>query len=245
MSVFGSSLHTLSISRGTYDIETIITMLNVSDVLFEIVYSGENVFRVYNQFVIPTLTQLIHSLNKAIHLSRCVRNMNEIKELWKPAKRRGATRMMISGFKRNIYFIDLIDFYSKQHKSIQEVLGRQKSTEFYMNRGYKYVLVCIDGYSKYLMTRKLKSKSDTEVTHAMKDIIQTYGESPKHSCSDRGTEFTNAIFRTNILNKYDINMYHMDSANKAVLAERTIRDIKEHIMVPSFHSINGKVYGLI
>ena len=44
MSVFGSSLHTLSISRGTYDIVTIITMLNVSDALFEIVYSGKMYF---------------------------------------------------------------------------------------------------------------------------------------------------------------------------------------------------------
>ena len=84
--------------------------------------------------------------------------------------------------------------------------------------------LCIDGYSKYLMTRKLKSKSATEVTHAMKDIIQTYGP-PKHICADRGTEFTNTIFRTNILDKYDITMYHMDSANKAVLAERAIRFI--------------------
>ena len=99
--------------------------------------------------------------------------MNEIKELRKPAKRRG----------------------------IQEVLGTQKSTGFYKNRGYKYVLVCIDGYSKYLMARKLKSKNATEVTHAMKDIIQTYGP-PKHICSDRGTEFTNSIFRTNILILY-------------------------------------------
>ena len=46
--------------------------------------------------------------------------MNEIKELWKPVKRRGATRVIISGFKRNIYFIDLIDFSSKQHKSIKK-----------------------------------------------------------------------------------------------------------------------------
>ena len=97
--------------------------------------------------------------------------MNEIKELRKPAKRRGATRVIISGFKRNIYFIDLIDFSSKQDKWIQEVLGRQKSTRFSKNRKYKYVLVWIDGYSKYLMTRKLKSKSAIEVTHAMKDII--------------------------------------------------------------------------
>ena len=72
MSVFGSSLHALSIPRGIYDIKTIIAMLNASDVLFEIVYSGENAFRIYNQFVIFPLTQLIHSLNKVIHLSRCV-----------------------------------------------------------------------------------------------------------------------------------------------------------------------------
>ena len=38
--------------------------------------------------------------------------MNEIKELRKPAKRKGATRVIISSFKRNIYFIDLIDFIS-------------------------------------------------------------------------------------------------------------------------------------
>ena len=169
--------------------------------------------------------------------------MNEIKELRKPAKRKGATRVIISSFKRNIYFIDLIDFSSKQDKWIQEVLGRQKSTGFHKNRGYKYVLVCIDGYSKYLMARRLKSKSATEVTHAMKDIIQTYGP-PKHICSDRGTEFTNAIFRTNILDKYDITMYHMDSANKAVLAERAIRDIKEDIMVP-FNQSKGVWFDLI
>ena len=52
MNVFGSTLHTLSISRGTYDIVTIIAMLNASGALFEIVYSGENAFRIYNQFMI-------------------------------------------------------------------------------------------------------------------------------------------------------------------------------------------------
>ena len=168
--------------------------------------------------------------------------MNEIKELRKPAKRKGATRMIISGFKRNIYFIDLMDFSSKQDKWIQEVL-RKRTSGFYKNRGYKYVLVCIDGYSRYLMTRKLKSKSATEVTHAMKDIIQTYG-APKHICADRGTEFTNSIFRTNILDKYGITMYHMNSSNKAVLAERAIRDIKEDIMV-AFNQSKGVWFDLI
>ena len=98
----GNTPQKVLIPRGAYDIETIIAMLNVSDALFEVVYSGENVFRVYNQFVIFPLTQLIHFLNIAIHLSRCVGNINEIKELRKPAKRRGATRVIISGFKLNI-----------------------------------------------------------------------------------------------------------------------------------------------
>ena len=165
--------------------------------------------------------------------------MNERNELRKPAKRKGATRVIINGFKRNIYYIDLMDFSSKQDKWIQEVL-RQRTSGFYKNRGYKYVLVCIDGYSRYVMARKLKSKSATEVTHAMKDIIQAYG-APKHICCDRGTEFTNAIFRTNILDRYGISMYHMGSDYKSVLAERAIRDIKERIMVP----FNQSKYGLI
>ena len=38
----GKSPHEVLIPRGAYDIETIISMLNASDALFELVYSGEN-----------------------------------------------------------------------------------------------------------------------------------------------------------------------------------------------------------
>lgn len=64
----------------------------------------------------------------------------EDKELRSRAKKKGACRVYLNQFTRNIYYIDLIDFSSKQ------------------NKGYKYVLVCIDGYSRYLMIRLLKSK---------------------------------------------------------------------------------------
>ena len=40
------SLQEITIPRGAYDIETIIAMLNASDALFEVVYSGENAFHV-------------------------------------------------------------------------------------------------------------------------------------------------------------------------------------------------------
>ena len=51
--------------------------------------------------------------------------MNEIKELWKPAKRKGAIRMIISGITRNMYFIDLIAFSSKQHKWVNKLTNKQ------------------------------------------------------------------------------------------------------------------------
>ena len=42
----GSTTQEITIPRGAYDIETIIAMLNASDALFEVVYSGENAFHV-------------------------------------------------------------------------------------------------------------------------------------------------------------------------------------------------------
>ena len=42
----GNTPQEVLISSGAYDIETIIAMLNASDALFELVYSGENAFHI-------------------------------------------------------------------------------------------------------------------------------------------------------------------------------------------------------
>ena len=42
----GNTSLEVTIFRGAYDIETIIAMLNTSDAVFELVYSGENAYRV-------------------------------------------------------------------------------------------------------------------------------------------------------------------------------------------------------
>ncbi|KAK8807810.1 hypothetical protein WA171_000759 [Blastocystis sp. BT1] len=162
--------------------------------------------------------------------------MNELKELKTRAKPQGLTRKYMNSCKRHIYYIDLMDFSSKQERWIQDNLIKN-GANFNKNHGYKYVLVCIDGYSRYLMTRLLKTKTGKEVTAKMNDIIKTYGAPDCINC-DRGTEFVNDIFRTQILNKYNIKMYHMVSENKSVFAERVIRTIKESIMVP-FNRSNG------
>jgi len=162
--------------------------------------------------------------------------MNELKELKTRAKPQGLTRKYMNSCKRHIYYIDLMDFSSKQERWIQDNLIKN-GANFNKNHGYKYVLVCIDGYSRYLITRLLKTKTGKEVAAKMNDIIKTYGAPDCINC-DRGTEFVNDIFRTQILNKYNIKMYHMVSDNKSVFAERVIRTIKESIMVP-FNRSNG------
>ena len=120
--------------------------------------------------------------------------MNELKELKTRAKPQGLTRKYMNSCKRHIYYIDLMDFSSKQERWIQDNLIKN-GANFNKNHGYKYVLVCIDGYSRYLMTRLLKTKTGKEVAAKMNDIIKTYGAPDCINC-DRGSEFVNDIFRT-------------------------------------------------
>ena len=47
----------------------------------------------------------------------------EDKELRTRAKKKGACRVYLNRFTRNIYYIDLIDFSSKQNRWIQEALA--------------------------------------------------------------------------------------------------------------------------
>ena len=120
--------------------------------------------------------------------------MNEAKELKLKYKQVDGFRKYINLAKRNIYSIDLIDFSSKQNNWVQEQLSKNNANTFVSkNRGYKYVLVCIDNYTRFLMIRKLRSKNAKEVTQAMKSIIEKYG-APKHILCDQGSEFVNAIF---------------------------------------------------
>lgn len=162
----------------------------------------------------------------------------EVKELTKRLKKREGMRKYLNYYKRNIYYIDLMDWSSKENKWIQDILLENNAvTNFTKNRGYKYVLVCVDGYTRYCMIRKLKSKNAKEVCEAMKSIIKTYG-APDHINCDYGTEFVNSTFSTEILKKYGIKMYHMHTENKSVYAERTIRTLKEYIIAP-FNTSKG------
>jgi len=96
------------------------------------------------------------------------------------------------------------------------------------NKNFKYLLVVIDCFSKFLWAKPLKNKTGPEVTNAM---IAIFNES-KRSCinlnTDQGTEFYNVHFKK-LMQKHNINHYSTFTVKKAAIVERVIRTLKERL----------------
>lgn len=104
------------------------------------------------------------------------------------------------------------------------------------NKQFKYFLVVIDCFSKYVWTEPLKTKSGEEVTAAFAKILQRAKTGPKNLHTDHGKEFYNHRFQ-NLMQKWNINHYSTFSHTKAAIAERCIRTLKETLY--KFFSLNG------
>ena len=100
------------------------------------------------------------------------------------------------------------------------------------NRGYRYVLVTIDNFSKFGWTIPLKNKNAQTIKDSFENILPNSKRKPNLVESDRGKEFYNNIFQ-DFLNKNDIKLYSRNSSYGAVFAERfnrTIRDLLKKIV---------------
>lgn len=88
------------------------------------------------------------------------------------------------------------------------------------NKGYKYILMVIDTFSKYAWIKKLKNKTGLEVTKAMKSIFdENPNRIPTNIQSDMGKEFYNAHFQE-LMKTHGINHYSTFSKMKASIVER-------------------------
>ena len=79
------------------------------------------------------------------------------------------------------------------------------------NRGYRYVLVVIDSFSKYGWTVPLKNKNASTIKDSFENILINSKRSPSLTETDRGKEFYNNIFQ-DFLNKNDIKLYSRNSS---------------------------------
>lgn len=94
------------------------------------------------------------------------------------------------------------------------------------NKGFKYLITCIDVFSKYAWVVPIKTKSGKDTLDGIKKIIAD-GRKPKHLHADRGKEFYNktadAYFK-----KENIHLYSIENEETAAcVVERFNRTLKE------------------
>ena len=101
------------------------------------------------------------------------------------------------------------------------------------NRGYRYVLVTIDNFSKYGWTIPLKNKNGQTIKDSFENILISSKRKPHLIESDRGKEFYNNIFQ-DYLKKNNIKLYSRNTSLGAVFAERFNRTIRDLVKKPVF-----------
>ena len=131
-------------------------------------------------------------------------------ELLKPKRKRFRRRRVYAGSVDSIWTADLLDIHQ---------YARQ-------NKGYKFILVVLDVFSRYAWARPLKNKTGKEVANAFEDIFREDGRKPRKLWTDKGTEFYN-VDVARVLK--DTELYSTHNEPKATIAERFIRTLREKI----------------
>ena len=106
------------------------------------------------------------------------------------------------------------------------------------NKGFRYIFIVIDNFSKYLWGIPLKNKYSKTITDEFSNIITTSKRKPLKLESDRGTEFYNSIFQ-NLLKSKNIHHYSRFTDKGPSIAERVIRTVRNLLKKPVFLAGNA------
>ncbi len=87
------------------------------------------------------------------------------------------------------------------------------------NRNFKYIVTCIDCFSKRGFAVPIKTKEGINIVNAFKITIAQAKAKPKYLQCDLGTEYYNKDFKT-FLKANDINLFTVHSDKKAAIIER-------------------------
>lgn len=120
-------------------------------------------------------------------------------------------RMSRKNFQRRAYTMRGID--DTFQSDLVEMIPHAKQ-----NKGYKYILVLIDTFSKFVWARKLKNNIFKYISNRIPKNIQT----------DAGKEFFNSTFQR-LMRTYKINHYCTFSKMKASICERVNRTLLNRI----------------
>ena len=129
-------------------------------------------------------------------------------ELHKPVRRKFRKIIVFAKHVDSIWAADLVDmqYYART------------------NRGYKYILMIIDVFSKYGWAIPLKTKKGEDVANAFAHLWKTQPP-PQMIWTDKGKEFVNKDM-TNLLKKHNVHLYWTENEEKSCIVERWNRTIK-------------------
>lgn len=129
--------------------------------------------------------------------------------LHKPVRRKFKRRKTICVGIDHLWQIDLVDLSS---------LSRY-------NDAFRFLLTCVDCFSRFAWIKPVKNKSASSVTAAFTEILND-GRRPTYVQSDKGSEFLNSTFQS-LLKTHNISFYTSENDDiKCALVERFNRTIK-------------------
>ena len=105
------------------------------------------------------------------------------------------------------------------------------------SRGYRFVLVTIDNFSKFGWTIPLKKKCSNN-GRLFRKYFNKFQKKPNLIETDRGREFYNNIFQ-DFLNKSIIKLYSRNTYLGAVFAERFNKSVRDLLKRPVFEKGDG------
>ncbi len=183
-------------------------MVDYDEVLKEIYYNPSH----------PSAYGGIQSLYRALKEDgRLKPNINAIKDWLQQQDTYTLHKLPPRNFKRNRVIVYAVD------QQWQGDLADLSSLSRY-NKGYKYLLVCIDILSKYAFVIPLKTKKGTEIVSAFKTIFAS-NRKPRTLQTDKGTEFLNKHFQ-NFLKEQGVRFFTTGNETKASVVERLNRTLK-------------------
>ena len=134
----------------------------------------------------------------------------------KPPKKNYETNKIVYNHIDEIWSIDLADMIDYKISN---------------NKGFRYLFVIIDNYSKYLWAIPLRNKYGQTITNEFSNILTTSKRKPLKIESDRGTEFYKSIFK-NFLKKKNTHHCSRFTDKGPSIVERVIRTIRSLLKKP-------------
>ena len=126
-------------------------------------------------------------------------------------------------FRRAIRHFKRLPAFAKRINEIWclDLALMDKLSEF--NNGVKYLLICVDVFSRLVRVQSMKSKYASDAVAAFKKMLRK-NTKPDKVWVDQGTEFGGEFKK--FCKSRDIKIYSTRSETKAAVAERAIRSLK-------------------